>query len=265
MDYYRSIDTGGSCSSQLSSIVGAYASMLRTETYCTGGSCNDSGTLLYQTTYHYDEHRRPCLVESVNGAGDVIRSSRYRYDQFDNVVHEESSSDIDLSHDSNYQIDYAYDGLLRLIEETRCTAAGSPQCPTDGDDNLIKRTTYAYDAASNLTMKVEEEPLVGEPPPPTEPLVTPTSPPPPTAAADDVDGCQIGGRSGIAWPLLVPIALVALLRRRWCSTAAIHWMTIGAIALSSAVASARTTVTTYRYNPDGALTAITTQVDDETP
>ena len=169
MDYYRSIDPGGTCSSQLSSIVGAYASMVETETYCTGGSCNDSGTLVYQTTHRYDEHRRPCLVESVNASGDVMLSSRYLYDQFDNVVHEESSSDIDTTDDSNYQIDYVYDGLLRLIEETRM----------DSDGNLIKKTTYEYDAASNVTRKVEEEPGAAETPTPVPPgqIVTPTSPP----------------------------------------------------------------------------------------
>jgi len=146
-DYYTSVDAGGACADDLSGIVGAFASLVKSETYCTGGTCTE-GDLVYTTTYLYDEHRRPCDVTSVNGSGAVIFSSKYDYDQFDNVVHEENTSDLDTSDDSNYQIDYVYDGLLRLVGETRSDSGG----------DLIKKTTYEYDAASNLKRKIEEEP-----------------------------------------------------------------------------------------------------------
>jgi hypothetical protein len=226
-DYYTSADVGGSCSDALSGIVGAFASMMKSETYCTGGGCDDGGSLVYQTNYSYDAHRRPCLVESRNADGDVILSSAYRYDQFDNVVHEESSSDLDPSDDSNYQIDYTYDGLLRLIEENR----------QDLDGNPIKDTTYEYDAASNLKRKIEVEPdevseepsatptpavtstapiatATSAPPTATSAPATATSQPTPTAKRDEDDGCQVGASGGAGWQLLLPLALVALLRRR---------------------------------------------------
>ncbi len=160
-DYYRSIDSGGGCSSSLDDIVGAYGGLIKTQTYCSGGSCEDmDATEVYKTTYLYDEHRRPCSVETANGSGAIILSSAYEYDQFDNVVHEEHSSDLEPSQDSNYSIDYVYDGMLRLVEETRNNA--------DGD--LIKNTTFEYDAASNLIRKTEEEPdELG-----TDPTATPT-------------------------------------------------------------------------------------------
>jgi MYXO-CTERM domain-containing protein len=222
-DYYTSADVGGACSAALSSIVGAFASMVKSETYCSGGSCNDGGSLVYRTTYQYDPHRRPCQVESRNAAGAVIFSSAYGYDQFDNVVHEANTSDVDSSNDSNYQIDYTYDGLLRLIEENRQDLSGSP----------IKDTTYEYDAASNLTRKIDVEPDVGgeATPTPTEsstvvtppsPTATPTSPPatatssptPTVTTHSGGGGCQVGANGGASWLLLLPIALAALLRRR---------------------------------------------------
>ena len=177
-DYYTPADTGGSCPAALSGIVGAYAGLVKTETYCTGGSCLDGdGTLVYQTTRAYDEYRRPCRVESVNGDGDVILSSAYGYGQFENVVHEENFSDLDASTDSNYQLDNVYDGLLRLVQQTRRDLAG----------NLIEDTTYKYDAASNLVQRIQELPDVAGPPPPPGPVDTPkptvTSAPVPMATS----------------------------------------------------------------------------------
>jgi hypothetical protein len=237
-DYYTSVDTGGSCSGDLSGIVGAYGGLVKSETYCTGGSCDDGGEQVYQTTYLYDEHRRPCSVESINGSGAAILSSSFRYDQFDNVVHEEHRSDLDASDDSNYQIDYVYDGLLRLVQENRSDLGGG----------LIKNTTFEYDAASNLIRKTEEEPDVEVEPPTPEataspseqvdatvtptplatttgsPVATSTSRPPatptrqePTQGPADDDSCQVvrpvAGSSSVL-VLLVGLFGLLLGRRR---------------------------------------------------
>jgi hypothetical protein len=197
--------------------------MAKTETFCSGSPC-DSGNTIYTTTHKYDEHRRPCLVESVNAAGAVILASSFRYDQYNNVVHEESRSDLvdpsDAAYDdSNYQIDYTYDGLLRMIEENRTDLAGS----------LIKDTTYQYDAASNLIEKDETVPAVGGPEVTATPTATVTdtpmataTPPPntptPTATAPGKGhggGCQIQScDGGSCWTLLLPLSLLVLRRRR---------------------------------------------------
>jgi len=231
-DYYTPLSTGGYCDDTgLSNVTGAFAGMVKTETFCTG-SC-DNGTTIYTTTHQYDEHRRPCLVQSVNADDKVILASSFQYDQYNNVVHEESRSDLvdpgDAAYnDSNYQIDYAYDGLLRLIEEDR----------TDLDGNLIKDTTYKYDAASNLIEKDETVPDIGGPETPTvtpttlpDNTPTPTSTPVPTptvTAAPDTptptattsgsgngnSGCQIHRHNGSSgWILLLPLALFIL--RQW--------------------------------------------------
>jgi hypothetical protein len=224
MDYYTPTDTGGSCVAALDGVAGAYAGMPKTETYCTGGSClDDGGTLVYQTTHLYDDHRRSCRVESVDAGGNVILSSAYAYDQFDNVVHEENTSDLDPSTDSNYQLDNVYDGLLRLVEQTR----------TEPDGTLIERTTYEYDAASNLVHKHQEinepgeEPSPSKTPTPTRTFGTPEPPTPAptnTAAATataahvggDDDGCQVqaGGASSSLLLILPPIFVLLRKRRR---------------------------------------------------
>jgi hypothetical protein len=138
--------------------------------------------------------------------------------------------------DSNYQIDYTYDGLLRMIEENRTDLAGS----------LIKDTTYQYDAASNLIEKDETVPEVGgpegTPTPTTTPQQTPTATPAPTATVTNTPmatatpppntatptatapgkghgggGCQIESRGGAScWTLLLPVSLLVLRRR--CSS-----------------------------------------------
>jgi hypothetical protein len=231
-DYYTPLTQGGFCDDTgLSNVTGAFAGMVMTEKFCSGTPCDDSNTI-YTTTHLYDEHRRPCVVESVNADGNVILSSSFRYDQYDNVVHEESRSDLvdpnDPSYDdSNYQIDYTYDGLLRMIEKNR----------QDLDGNLIKDTTYKYDAASNLTDKVETLPdEAGTEDTPTPIGTTPATPGPsqtvpaatatvapatpvPTATTggqpEGDDSCQIakhGGANG--WILLLPLSILIVLRRR---------------------------------------------------
>jgi hypothetical protein len=242
-DYYTPLTQGGYCDDTgLSNVTGAFAGMVMTEKFCSGTPCDDSNTI-YTTTHLYDEHRRPCVVESVNANGDTILSSSFKYDQYNNVVHEESQSDLVDSNDpsyadSNYQIDYTYDGLLRVIEENR----------QDLDGNLIKDTTYKYDAASNLIEKAETVPDEAGPvdtptmtpgvttsptggptatvPAPTETAmpaatatVTPATPVPTATTGkqfDEDDGCQVqtgGGANG--WILLLPLSI--LIVRLWSS------------------------------------------------
>jgi len=219
-DYYTPVSEGGFCpDSGLGDVTGAFSGMVMTETLCTGSPCDGSNTV-YTPTHLYDEHRRPCVAESVDAAGAVILSSSYRYDQYNNVVHEESRSDLaagDAYTDSNYQIDYTYDGMLRLIGEDR----------RDLDGNAIKNTTYAYDAASNLIEKVETLPdeVVM---PPTPPASTPTSAAstrtagaatatpaaatPTRAGGPDDDGCTVDPGRPSAFFLVLPILAVLVTR-----------------------------------------------------
>ena len=159
MDYYTpestggmcsggAIGTDGSCTKGASSIVGAFAGMAMSETYCNGGPCDDGGKTVYTTTHLYDSHRRPASVVTKNDAGKIIMASTYVYDQYNNLVTETSSSQLDTSNDSNYQVAYGYDGLLRLISAKR----------EDLEGNLIRSQTYEYDASSNLSKKVEVTP-----------------------------------------------------------------------------------------------------------
>ena len=189
MNYYTPVDSGGSCDSTLSSAVGAFAGMLQTETLCTGGSClSGTGTLEYQTTYLYDAHGRVCSVQSLNNqsTNSLILGTTYSYDQFDNLLSETSASDLDSSTSSNYQMTYGYDGLMRLVSATRNDASG----------NFLESDTYTYDAASNISQKVQviavtdtptpaatstPVPVTGIPSPaptdtPTTPAATPTAP-----------------------------------------------------------------------------------------
>ena len=271
-DYYTAVDTGGACNGGPSG-AGAYAGLLKTMTMCLGGSCDAGGSLVYQTTYQYDPHRRACSVQTLDPAGQAILASSYVYDQYDNVISETHSSELDASAKSNYQIAYAYDGLLRLIGETR----------TDAEDALIERTTYAYDARSNLIEKVQQRPVTGTGPPPT---LTPTAPTVPTATGTTAptptaggsvngdDSCAIQPRGGGSWIAASPPALLLLLRRRRgrrheehgrsrrharCSLLLLPALDApGAQELS-------TTTTRYTYNDDGALTQVVEQVDDNAP
>ena len=141
------------------------------------------------------------LVESVNATGQIILRSAYRYDQYDNVVHEEHVSDLDGSDASNYQVDYDYDGLMRLAAERRSDATGTE----------TESTTYEYDAGDNLVRKVHQVlATVTATPSPTTPLsggeatptATPPPPPPPTAlrssptSARDTHAERHAGRCG---------------------------------------------------------------------
>jgi hypothetical protein len=171
-DYYTPVDAGGSCDSTLSSAVGAFAGMTKTETLCTGGSClSGSGALEYQTTYLYDAHGRVCSVQTLNNqsGNNLILGTTYSYDQFDNLVSETSASDLDASTSSNYQMAYTYDGLMRLVSATR----------SDASSNFLESDTYTYDAASNITQKVQVIAVTETPTPavastPTGPAATPT-------------------------------------------------------------------------------------------
>ncbi len=230
-DYYTAVDTGGSCASELDGVVGAFAGQVKAELYCGGGSCLDGdGEIIYRTDYLYDDHRRPCSVESRNAAGALIRGTSFAYDQYDQVVSETHSSDLDPSDGSNYTVSYVYDGLLRLTEETH----------TDAEGELMVHTTYAYDARSNLIEKVEQRRATSNPGP--DPTATPAESPSATAAATatatarqsatavrtepptssptarvesaDDESCSVGPASGAAWPLLIPVVVLLMLRRR---------------------------------------------------
>jgi RHS repeat-associated protein len=274
-DYYTPVDTGGACDTALSGVVGAYSGLTKQQAYCTGGSCLDgSGTLVYRTTYLYDAHRRPCSVETRNAAGSLIRGSTFTHDQYDQVLTETHASELDPSQDSNYQLLNTYDGMLRLVGQTRNDAQGS----------LIENVTYKYDAASNLVQKVQQ---IAQPPgsehtptpaqpTPTAPTSTPSStftpastPSPTVAPPDNDDGCQIhpGGHRSCAF-LFVAALLFALLSRRRI------WERIGLLALavlastwapSGGAQVLQTITTSYQYNGDGELTAVTTQIDGEEP
>lgn len=240
-DYYTSDDTGGSCDAALASVTGAFAGMAKTSSLCTGGSCLDgSGTLVHRTTHFYDAHARSCSVETRNSHGNLVLGQTYEYDQYNNVVRETSASELDANVDVNYQSAYVYDGLLRLISETRSDVAG----------NLIESTTYTYDAASNLIRKVQEiaeepepgptrtstrvpssTPLGEDPPTPTQtatavstatvppltPTQTTTTPAAPTApATSGGGGCTAGGSDSASLAWLGALALLLPLRRgRW--------------------------------------------------
>ena len=208
-DYYTAMDTDGACNGGPGG-AGAYAGLIKTKTMCLGGTCDAGGSLVYQTTYQYDPHRRACSVQTLDPAGQAILASSYVYDQYENVINETHSSDLDSSTKSNYRIDYAYDGLLRLISETR----------TDTEGALIERTTYAYDARSNLIEKVQQRPITspGPLPTPTAPAaLTPTASALPTATAGSSgndDSCAIQPRGGGSCVLLLLPGLLLLFRRR---------------------------------------------------
>jgi hypothetical protein len=161
-DYDTPVSVGGACDSSLASVVGAFPGMLETETLCTGGSClAGTGTLEYQSTYLYDAHGRVCSVASLNGQSANILTTTYSYDQFDNLVSETSASELDDSIASNYQVAYGYDGLMRLVSATRSDSGG----------NFVESDTYTYDAASNITQRVQVISVTETP----TPLVTATA------------------------------------------------------------------------------------------
>jgi hypothetical protein len=184
LDYYTPVDVGGACDASLSSVVGAFAGLTETETLCTGGSClAGTGTLEYQTTFLYDAHGRTCSVQSVNSGStdNLILGTTYSYDQFDNLLAETSASDLDATTASNFQISYGYDGLMRLISSTR----------SDADGNFLESNTYTYDAASNITQKVQVLAVTDTPEPsptetPTQAAATPTAAP--TSCLGDCNG-----------------------------------------------------------------------------
>jgi hypothetical protein len=184
LDYYTPVDVGGACDASLSSVVGAFAGLTETETLCTGGSClAGTGTLEYQTTFLYDAHGRTCSVQSVNSVStdNLILGTTYSYDQFDNLLAETSASDLDATTASNFQISYGYDGLMRLISSTR----------SDADGNFLESNTYTYDAASNITQKVQVLAVTDTPEPsptetPTQAAATPTAAP--TSCLGDCNG-----------------------------------------------------------------------------
>jgi YD repeat-containing protein len=142
------IATDGFCTQGTASVTGAFPGLAKTEAYYSGGPSDGGGTLVYRTAHLYDAHRRPAAVVTKNAAGKIILASTYAYDQYDNLTRETSLSQLDTSDTSNYQVTYGYDGLLRLISAVR----------EDLDGNLIRSLSYEYDAASNLTKKVEVTP-----------------------------------------------------------------------------------------------------------
>ena len=60
-------------------------------------------------------------------------------------MHEAHASDLDAQHGQQLPDDYGYDGLLRLVSATRSDAGG----------NFLESDTYTYDAASNITQRVQ--------------------------------------------------------------------------------------------------------------
>ncbi|MGH7789753.1 MAG: hypothetical protein ACRERC_22990 [Candidatus Binatia bacterium] len=164
-DYYTAADSGGSCDASLAGVAGAFNDMIETEMLCTGGSClSGTGTLEYQTTYLYDAHGRACSVQSMNSQNSLILGTTYSYDQFDNLVAEASASDLDSSTDSNFQTTYGYDGLMRVVSTTR----------SDRSSTFLESNTYTYDAASNISQRVQVLSVTDTPTP------GPTGTPPPT-------------------------------------------------------------------------------------
>ena len=157
-DYYQSIDVGGgdACPTPTTYPQGALAGLMKTKAVCVGGSCQDgSGSPVYVETMQYDPHRRPCLVVSSGCSGGTVEAcaseignhvlrTSFTYDQYDNVLTEVHQSDIDPSEDSNYKMQYQYDGLMRLTKATR----------TDLSDALLQTHAYTYDAFSNITERV---------------------------------------------------------------------------------------------------------------
>src|SRR5262249_37911911 len=127
-------------------------------------------TLEYQTTYLYDAHGRSCSVQSLNAnsTNNLILGTTYSYDQFDNLVSETSASDLDASTSSNYQMTYAYDGLMRLVTSTRSDSSG----------NFLESDTYTYDAASNISQKVQVIAVTETPTPAVTATPTATTPRP---------------------------------------------------------------------------------------
>jgi YD repeat-containing protein len=96
----------------------------------------------------------------VNGAANLILGTTYTYDQFNNLVAETSASDLDDSTASNFSMTYGYDGLMRLVSSTR----------SDRNDTFLESNTYTYDAASNISQKVQVISVTDTP----APLLTPT-------------------------------------------------------------------------------------------
>lgn len=155
-DYYTSSDSSGGCASQFSQgadLTGAFAGLSKSETLCTGGSClSGSGTAVYSTTHEYGPHRRSCSVVSCEGgdackagSGSLILASTYSYDQFNNVVSERHQSDLDATSSSNYEMNYTYDGLMRLLASER----------TDLEGGKLETISYKYDASSNIWEKIQ--------------------------------------------------------------------------------------------------------------
>ena len=264
-DYYSPTDQGGSCAPELAGVVGAFSGLPRREMYCTGGSCLDgSGTLVYQTTYLYDAHQRLCSAETRNAAGALVRSSKFTYDQYDQILTEAHASELDPSEDSNYELINTYDGILRLVGQTRNGSSG----------NLIENLTYKYDAASDLIEKVKQIPQTSaSAPTPTPqqptPLLPTSTPSPVPAATGNNDGCEL--RPGAGWSRLIVLVAGLVLwlarKRRVSERVGLVAMAFLAWAAAPSLGSpALTTITTtYQYNADRALTAITTRVGDGTP
>ena len=124
---------------------------------CVGGSCLEGTSKpIYIETMAYDLHRRPCYVDSRGCSGDEsteacltqqgnkVLSTAFTYDQYDNVLSEVHESEMDMSSESNYQMGYTYDGLMRLTTALRSDLAS----------NLMKKHSYTYDAMSNITERV---------------------------------------------------------------------------------------------------------------
>lgn len=143
-DYYTSVDIDGSCDDTAAS--GAYAGQVKTTSLCSGGSClAGTGSLIYQTTYEYDGHRRTCSVQSENNDQALILGATYSYDQYGNIIQAMHESELDTSTASNNQVAYGYDGMMRLVAMNK----------SDLDGNPLESISYKYDSRSNITKKVQ--------------------------------------------------------------------------------------------------------------
>lgn len=149
-DVYTPVDTTGACASVPAGTdaTGAFAGLQKSETVCMGGSCQEgTGTLMTQTTTEYDTYRRPCTVTARTSLGATILATTYAYDAYGNVISETHASDLDQTTASNYTEAYAYDGLMRLVTDTR----------TDESGGLLVSRQYSYDARGNPTSTVETQ------------------------------------------------------------------------------------------------------------
>jgi YD repeat-containing protein len=142
-DYYTSADSDGVCG--VAQATGALANLVKSKSLCAGGSCLDgTGTLIYQTVFEYDGHRRVCSVESRTADQTIIQASTYTHDQYDNVIVESHSSELGAGAASNYAVAYQYDGMMRVVASQKTDPGGNP----------LESVTYEYDAASNLASEV---------------------------------------------------------------------------------------------------------------